>query len=99
MRPEWSSIIALNRSENGLLNIAEGVNTFCWSTDDILYRVFRVRNTRNRAFEDDIMHLYTLIEEGKKSSKEAKDIANILNGYVLPGKDPILKLLDMMKDA
>lgn len=99
MRPEWSSIIALNKTENGLQNIAEGVNTFCWSTDDILYRVFHVRNTRNRAFEDDIMRLYTLIEDGKKSSKEAKEIAKVLNGYVLPGNDPILKLLDLMKDA
>ena len=52
-----------------------------------------------RAFEDDIMRLYTLIEDGKKSSKEAKEIAKVLNGYVLPGNDPILKLLDLMKDA
>ena len=45
------------------------------------------------------MRLYTLIEDGKKSSKEAKEIAKVLNGYVLPGNDPILKLLDLMKDA
>lgn len=99
LNPEWSSIIALDKEGHCLRNIAGDVNTFCWSTDDILYRVFHVRNTRNYVFENDIMQLYSLISEGKKDTQEARLLASRLNEYKLPGNDPLLQLLDMMKDA
>lgn len=100
MRPEWSRIIALGRDGQGLKNIVEeGVNTYSWSADDILYRVFHVRNTRNYDCENDIMRLYTLIENGQKGSQEAKCLYRKLKSYQLPGNDPLLTLLNMMKDA
>lgn len=99
MRPEWSRIIALDKRGDELMDIAEGVNTFCWSVDDILYRVFKVRSTRNYAFENDIMKLYQMISEGKKDSKDAKTIAEHLRIFILPGGDPLLNLLKMMDNA
>lgn len=99
MRPEWSRIIALDRKGDKLVDIADGINTFCWSVDDILYRVFKVRSTRNYAFENDIMRLYQMISEGKQDSKDAKTIAEHLRKFILPGGDPLLNLLKMMDNA
>lgn len=98
LNPEWSNIIALDKTINGLVNIADGMNTFCWSTDDILYRVFHVRNTRNYVFEDEVMELYSLISNGKKNSNRAKQLHLQLKTYVLPGNDPLLRLIKMMED-
>lgn len=95
MNPEWSKIIALNKEDGRLIDIADDVNTYCWSTDDILYRVFHVRTTRNRAFESDAINFYRLISDGKKSSHEAKTLYTRLSQYVLPGDDPLLKLIKM----
>ena len=77
------------------IDIADDVNTYCWSTDDILYRVFHVRTTRNRAFESDAINFYKLITEGKKNSQEAKMLYSRLSKFVLPGDDPLLKLIKM----
>lgn len=74
------------------------MNTFCWSTDDILYRVFHVRNTRNYVFEDEVMELYSLISNGKKNSDKAKQLHLHLKTYVLPGNDPLLRLIKMMEN-
>ena len=48
LEPKSSSIIALSQSDGVLRDVAMGMNTYAWSVDDILYRVFHVRNTRNR---------------------------------------------------
>lgn len=95
MNPEWSKIVALNKEEGRLIDIADDVNTYCWSTDDILYRVFQVRTTRNRAFESDAINFYRLISDGKKNSQEARILYTRLSQYVLPGDDPLLKLIKM----
>lgn len=95
MNPEWSKIIALQKEEDKLIDIANDVNTYCWSTDDILYRVFHVRTTRNRAFESDAINFYRLISDGKKNSQEARMLYTRLSQYVLPGDDPLLKLIKM----
>lgn len=95
MNPEWSKIVALQKEDNRLIDIADDVNTYCWSTDDILYRVFHVRTTRNRAFESDAINFYKLITDGKKNSQEAKMLYSRPSKFVLPGDDPLLKLIKM----
>ena len=95
MNPKWSKIVALQKNDDNLVDIADDVNTYCWSTDDILYRVFHVRTTRNRAFESDAMNFYKLISDGKKNTMEAKQLYSKLSQYVLPGDDPLLKLIKM----
>lgn len=73
LNPQWSRIIALTKDDNNQIkDIARDVNTFCWSTDDILYRVFHVRNTRNYVFEDKISHLYRLVSNKKMATNEAQ---------------------------
>lgn len=99
LKPETSDIIALERKEDGLHNIAEGVNTFCWSVDDILYRVFHVRNTRNYVFERKMLKLFELLEQKKENLPEIKELARELSTYKLNDDDPLNILLRQACDA
>lgn len=93
LEPHTSDIIALDRSETGLRNIAEGVNTFCWSVDDILYRVFHVRNTRNYVFEKKMFELFDLLEHKEENRSSIKMLAEELKSYRLNDDDPLNILL------
>ena len=93
LEPQTSDIIALDRSEVGLRNIAEGVNTFCWSVDDILYRVFHVRNTRNYVFERKMLELFDLLEHKEENRQAIKTLAAELKLYRLNDDDPLNILL------
>ena len=80
-----------------LQDVSEGVNTFNWSVDDILYRVFGVRNTRNRAFEDEIKELYKMISEGSDNVIEIENKVRKLSSVILPGNDPLLEIINQAK--
>lgn len=94
LNPQWSSIIALTKDDNNQIkNIAEDINTFCWSTDDILYRIFQVRNTRNYVFESQMMRLYHLIEDNNGNRTEIVRLVEELSRYRLNDDDPLNELL------
>lgn len=94
-----STIIALEKSNGKLENIAENLNTFCWSVDDILYNVFHVRNTRNYAFETDIYKLLNLVSQGLINTPLAKDLVVKLSRYTLPGNDPLKVILEKIQKS
>jgi predicted ATPase len=95
IRKESSAIVALKKKDGEVVNISEGINTFCWSVDDILYKVFKVRNTRNRAFENDLMRLYELMKVDSSENKLlARSIMNSLQDVALNDGDPLLYLLE-----
>ena len=99
MEPEWGRIIALDKEDNGIKNIlAEGMNTFCWSTDDILYRVFHVRNTRNYVFESKMVELYQMISNRTDDMQKIMNLVSELSRYQLNVDDPLKKLLDTAKE-
>lgn len=98
LKPETSDIIALVRGvDNNLKDDSDGVNTFNWSVDDILYRVFGVRNTRNRAFEEDIMQLYKLLSEGSQDIGIINTLRTRLARYELPGNDPLKEIINQAR--
>lgn len=94
-----STIIALEKSNRKLENIAENLNTFCWSVDDILYNVFHVRNTRNYAFETDIYKLLNLVSRGQINTPLARDLVVKLSRYTLPGNDPLKVILEKIQKS
>ena len=95
LAPETSDIIALERSSNGCIqNVADGINTFNWSVDDILYRVFHVRNTRNYVFESQMMELYRLMSDGDTDKKKLLELIKELSRYKLNKEDPLNTLLN-----
>jgi hypothetical protein len=99
LKPGDSDIIALERIPMGLHDIAKDVNTFCWSVDDILYRVFHVRNTRNEVFERQMFKLYRLLEHKEQNKRDIRELYNELSRYVLNADDPLNNLLKLAHDA
>lgn len=91
--PETSTIIALERKDGNLKNIGEGLNTFCWSTDDILYRVFHVRNTRNSVFEEKVANLYHRISQSDTDKDAILSLITELSTYQLAPGDPLRRLI------
>jgi len=92
LEPGISDIIALERDENGLRDI-DIDNAYCWSVDDILYRVFHVRNTRNYVFESKMMDLYKMVSNHEEKEKVNR-LKDELSHYLLNPDDPLKKLLD-----
>lgn len=99
MNPEWSKIVALQKEDNRLIDIADDVNTYCWSTDDILYRVFHVRTTRNYVFESQMCKLYDYVTQRQMKSPDAQTILAELKSYVLNDDDPLKKLINIAENA
>ena len=79
-------------------NIAENLNTFCWSVDDILYNVFHVRNTRNSVFENKMMRLYKLVTENNADREDINRLLDELERYKLTDDDPLNKLIKLAKN-
>ena len=77
LKPESSDIIALDRDGDGIVrDVAENLNTFNWTVDDILYEVFRIRNTKNEALERDLERAIQLMEE--KGEAQEGEIETLL---------------------
>ena len=93
-----SSIIALEKVDGKLKNIAENLNTFCWSVDDILYNVFHVRNTRNSVFENKMISLYKMISDNDAHYEEIDMLIKELETYKLSNDDPLNKLINIAKN-
>ena len=97
IKPNSSTIIALARDESdgSLRNIGEGLSTYCWSTDDILYRVFHVRNTRNWVFEKKVAELYDRISRRDKDISSIQSLIAELSSYQLNDGDPLKRLISL----
>lgn len=92
-----SDIVALEKKNGVIKDVSEGVNTFNWSVDDILYRVFGVCNTRNHAFETDIMTLYKMMSEASDDLLKIQRLIDKLSLFELPGNDPLLEILNQAR--
>ena len=96
LEPQTSDIVALEKKDGVIRDVSEGVNTFNWSVDDILYRVFGVRNTRNYVFEAKVIDLYKLVEN-RGDNLKVKELMEELLRYKLNDDDPLMKLLETAK--
>lgn len=92
-----STIIALEKNNVKLTNIAENLNTFCWSVDAILYSVFHVRNTRNSVFENKMIQLYRMITDQNTKQEEITQLTEELEKYKLSDNDPLNRLINLAK--
>lgn len=97
LEPVTSDIVALEKKGGIIKDVSDGVNTFSWSVDDILYRVFHVRNTRNYVFEGKVIELYKMVSN-RDDKEKVRALMNELTAYRLNDDDPIMKLLDTAKN-
>lgn len=95
LNPKNSSLTVLEFTPNGGISVDNwNQMPYGWSSDDILYRVFHVRNTRNYVFESKMMKLYDFIQDDQNHKEEIKKLIEELEEYKLNDDDPLMKLLD-----
>ena len=98
LEPESSDIVALEKKYGIVRDVSEGVNTFNWTVDDILYRVFHVRNTRNYVLESKMVELYRLVSGRTNEKQKLNGLIEELSQYQLNNEDPLIRLLETAKE-
>jgi predicted ATPase len=91
LKPENSKIIGLKR-ENGkieMVNLPEGISTYGWSAEEVLYSIFNVRSTRNSFLEYDLTKLVTLVNRNSNQYEEIRRILGKISTLILSDGDPL----------
>ena len=95
LNPDNSSLTVLDFTRTGGISVNNWSQMpYGWSSDDILYRVFHVRNTRNFVFESRMMRLYDLIQDSQDHKEEINELIEELKEYQLNDDDPLNKLFE-----
>lgn len=95
LMPNNSFIIKLERSfENNVVVPEEfDFSTYGWSTEEILYKVFQVKTTRNFYIEEDLRKLLSLISEHSKEKNTLVEIIQRLEPLTISKSDPLSKII------
>lgn len=91
-----SKIIGLKRNlinKIETVDLPKDLNTFGWSAEEVLYRVFELRTNRNHYFEYDITMLASLIQNKSNDVKKLSEIIEKLKKYKFSNNDPLNYLL------
>jgi predicted ATPase len=94
LRGDSSKIIGLKREDSKIktVDLPHDLNTFGWSAEEVLYRVFNVRSTRNSFLEYDLTKLVTMVNKNSKDFQEIRRIVDKISTLILSDNDP-LKIL------
>jgi len=99
LRAENSKIIGLKKDTEKIeiVDLPENLNTFGWSAEDVLYRVFSVRTTRNYYIEMDLRELLHLISVNSNDKDTLNSILNRIEKVRLNEADPLLLIIQKAK--
>ncbi|MCF1713325.1 ATP-binding protein [Flavihumibacter sp. RY-1] len=98
---ESSSVTALNRDlkTNQLsAKILLGANTFGWSAEDVLFRVFNVKSARNHYFEMAVADLLNLLSKKSKDFNKITRLVEELKAINISENDPLNELISEAED-
>ena len=90
LKGENSKILGLSQKNKlEVHEFATDINTFGWSAEEVLYRIFNVRSSRNGFMEYDITKLITLINRNSEDYTEIGRILNKIRELELSDSDPL----------
>lgn len=94
-----SSVTALTRLEDDKLDaeLLVDKDTYGWSTEDVLYRVFNLKTTSNYYLEIDLRRALSIIAEKSQNTSELDRILSRLTKLTLNPADPTNAILDEIK--
>lgn len=72
-------------------------STYAWSAENILYKVFNLRTSRNYYFEQDLAKLLQLIASNSDNIQQIRELHDKLSHFIFDGNDPINKILFQAK--
>ena len=99
---EYASIVhvEINHDDDSTSRVGRLIpySTYAWSAENILYKVFNLRTTRNYYFENDLKKLIDLINTQPLNKQLIRPLYINLNKYVLSSDDPLKLLMDEVKE-
>lgn len=97
LKPESSTLLALHKksSDNGLHRWSEFIDhsTYSWSAENILYKVFNLRTTRNYYFEQELSELLNLISCKSDNITRIEELIQNFESMILDKADPLNTLI------
>lgn len=98
LKGDSSKIIGLKRTskEIEIVDLPVNLNTFGWSAEDVLFRVFNVKSTRNHYYEMVVADLLYLLYQQNKDNNTIQLIrakVNDLKNLKVSEDDPIRELI------
>lgn len=98
LKGESSNIIGLKKEKNKINTIElSHQNTFGWSAEEVLYKVFEVRTTRNYYIEMNLRELLYLISVKSKNKQRISELIKPLEAVQLSKPDPLRKIINSSK--
>ncbi len=100
LKGDSSKIIGLKRAgrEIEIIDMPKGIDTFGWSAEDVLYKIFGLRTTRNHYMEVDMRELLHSISEKKQNKPELELIIKRLESVKLNSEDPLNLIITKAQD-
>ena len=97
LKGDDSRIIGLRRdNEQGIekIDLGKSMDTFGWSAEEVLYRIFNVKSTRNYYLENDLYSLVNIVNRNTKEWEKLGKIIDKINALTLSENDPLKILLE-----
>ncbi len=94
-----SKIIGLNREKDKIeiVQLPENINTFGWSAEEVLYKIFGVKTSSNYFLEMELRKALHLISEKEKSKEKFDEIVKNLKGLSLTEFDPTKQIIEQVE--
>jgi len=94
---ENSNIIGLKKINEEIKSIEISKNTFGWSAEEVLYKIFDVRTTRNYYLEIELRELLHRIATKDKNKKRMQEILNNIEEIEFSNDDPLNIVINRAK--
>lgn len=100
LKGDSSKIIGLKRADREIeiIDMPKGIDTYGWSAEDVLYKIFGLRTTRNHYMEVDMRELLHSISEKKQNKPELEVIIKRLESVKLNNEDPLNLIITKAKE-
>lgn len=98
LKPDSSSLISITQSENQRECNYIPFSTYAWSVENILYKVFHLRTTRNSQIEMDLYELSHLISQKSANLERVELLVKNLNAIILDSNDPLNLVIEQAKN-
>jgi predicted ATP-binding protein involved in virulence len=95
LKGDSSNIMGLIKEEDKIKTVElTSRNTYGWSAEEVLFKVFKVRTTRNYYVEMNLRELLYLISERSNDKARIKELIHLLEGIRLSNEDPLNLVLE-----
>ena len=98
LKGDSAKIIGLKKEDNEIKTIDINANTFGWSAEEVLYKIFDVRTTRNHYLEMDLRKMLGLVAEKSQNKGQISEILKRVQDVQLDENDPLRLIVNQVEE-